>query len=108
MYRLSEMISGVLHQLPFSCSRGLCHNDGISVIRDLAIKSENSFIRLIDGVLDRVIHRSLEYTQQRSDRDHYLFLNVLNQKRGGTQVVHGKAEEALDLLLMQVHGDDVC
>lgn len=39
--------------------------------------------------------------------DHHLFLDVLDEERGGTQVIHWKTEEALDLLLMQVHGDDV-
>lgn len=37
----------------------------------------------------------------------HLFLDVLDQEWRGTQVVHGEAEEALDLFLMQVHGDDV-
>lgn len=38
---------------------------------------------------------------------YHLFLDVLDQERWGTQVVHWKTKEALDLLLMQIHGDDV-
>ena len=42
------------------------------------------------------------------ERIDHLFLDVLNQERRGTQVVYWEAEEALDLLLMQVHGDNMC
>lgn len=41
------------------------------------------------------------------ERECHLFLDVLNQEGRRAQVVHGEVEEALDLLLMQVHGDDV-
>lgn len=36
-----------------------------------------------------------------------LFLDILQQKRGGSQIVHWDVEEALDLFLMEVHGDQV-
>lgn len=41
------------------------------------------------------------------EQECHLFLDVLNQEGRRAQVVHGEVEEALDLLLMQVHGDDV-
>lgn len=34
----------------------------------------------------------------------YLFLDVLQQERGGSQIVHWDVEEALNLFLMEVHG----
>ena len=37
----------------------------------------------------------------------YLLLDVLYKEGGRPQVVHWAAEESLDLLLMEVHGDDV-
>lgn len=37
----------------------------------------------------------------------YLFLYVLQQEGGGSQVVHWNVEEALNLFLMEVHGDQV-
>lgn len=37
----------------------------------------------------------------------HLLLDVLQQERRGPQVVHGEAEEALNLLLVKVHSDDV-
>lgn len=37
----------------------------------------------------------------------YLFLYVLQQEGGGSQVVHWNVEEALDLFLVEVHGDQV-
>lgn len=37
----------------------------------------------------------------------YLLLDVLNEEGRGPQVVDGEAEEALDLLLVKIHGDDV-
>lgn len=37
----------------------------------------------------------------------YLLLYVLQQKGGGSQIVHWDVEEALDLFLMEVHGDQV-
>lgn len=37
----------------------------------------------------------------------YLFLYVLQQKGGCSQVVHRDVEEALNLFLMEVHGDQV-
>lgn len=49
----------------------------------------------------------IRHINTREQKDH-LFLDVLNQERRRTQVIHRKAKEALDLLLMQVHGDDVC
>lgn len=36
-----------------------------------------------------------------------LFLDILQQKWGGSQIVHWDVEEALDLFLMEVHGDEV-
>lgn len=36
-----------------------------------------------------------------------LFLDILQQKRGGSQIVHWDVEEALNLFLMEVHGDQV-
>lgn len=38
----------------------------------------------------------------------HLLLDVLDEERGGSQVVHREAEEALDFLLVKVHRDDVC
>lgn len=49
----------------------------------------------------------IKHINTREQKDH-LFLDVLNQERRRAQVIHRKAKEALDLLLMQVHGDDVC
>lgn len=37
----------------------------------------------------------------------YLFLYVLQQEGGGSQIVHWDVKEALDLFLMEVHGDQV-
>lgn len=37
----------------------------------------------------------------------HLLLYVLQQEGRRSQVVHGDVEEALDLLLMEVHGDQV-
>lgn len=37
----------------------------------------------------------------------YLLLYVLQQEGGGSQIVHGNVKEALDLFLMEVHGDQV-
>ena len=37
----------------------------------------------------------------------YLLLDVLDKEGRGPQVVHWAAKESLDLLLMEVHGDDV-
>lgn len=37
----------------------------------------------------------------------YLFLYVLQQEGGGSQIVYWDVEEALNLLLMQIHGDQV-
>lgn len=36
-----------------------------------------------------------------------LFLDILQKKRGGSQIVHWDVEEALDLFLVEVHGDEV-
>lgn len=37
----------------------------------------------------------------------YLFLYVLQQEGGGSQIVHWDVEEALNLFLVEVHGDQV-
>lgn len=37
----------------------------------------------------------------------HLLLDVLDEEGGSSQVVNGKAEEALDLFLVKVHRDDV-
>lgn len=37
----------------------------------------------------------------------YFFLYVLQQEGGGSQIVHWDVEEALNLFLMEVHGDQV-
>ena len=38
----------------------------------------------------------------------YTLLDVLQKEGGSSQVVNGTLKEALDLLLVEVHGDDVC
>lgn len=50
-------------------------------------------------------HTGIFYTHKALTN--HLFLDVLDQEWGRTQVVHRAGEETLDLLLMQVHGDDV-
>lgn len=37
----------------------------------------------------------------------HLLLDVLDEEGGSSQVVNREAEEALDFLLVEVHGDDV-
>lgn len=37
----------------------------------------------------------------------YLFLDVLQEEGRGSQIVHRDVEEALNLFLMEVHGDQV-
>lgn len=37
----------------------------------------------------------------------HFFLDVLKQERRGSKVVHGKAEKALDFLLVKIHSDNV-
>lgn len=37
----------------------------------------------------------------------YLLLYVLQQEGGGSQIVYGNVKKALDLFLMEVHGDQV-
>lgn len=37
----------------------------------------------------------------------YLFLYVLQQEGRGSQIVHWNVEKALNLLLMEIHGDQV-
>lgn len=37
----------------------------------------------------------------------HLLLDVLDEEGGSSQVVHGKAEEALDFFLVKVYRDDV-
>lgn len=37
----------------------------------------------------------------------HLFLYVLQQEGGGSQIVNWDVEEALNLFLMEVHGDQV-
>lgn len=51
MTRNGEMYFFFIHQLPLSCWRGLCHNDGISVIRNLKGQRRTDLkvsVRLID------------------------------------------------------------
>lgn len=38
----------------------------------------------------------------------YTLLDVLQKEGGSSQVVNGTLKEALDLLLVEVHGNDVC
>lgn len=47
------------------------------------------------------------YSQQCEKKESHLLLDVLQQEGRRSQVVHRDVEEALDLLLMQVHGDEV-
>lgn len=93
------------NQLPLSCCWRLCYNYGISVIRNLTGQRKTDVSVDISSLIELV---QFSHAERFILNNFHLFLDVLNQKRGGTQIIHWKAEEALDLLLMQVHGDDVC
>lgn len=60
-----------------------------------------------DIMNNSICKRNMQIIAVRACMCFYLFLYVLQQEGGGSQIVHWDVEEALNLFLMEVHGDQV-